>query len=55
MRVLMLVATSVATDTRVLREAGTLVAAGHSVHIVGKDVPPDVAPALDTVMPRGGT
>jgi glycosyltransferase involved in cell wall biosynthesis len=40
----MLVATSVATDTRVLREAGTLVAAGHSVHIVGKDVPPDFVP-----------
>lgn len=39
MRVLMLVATSVATDTRVLREAGALVAAGHTVHIVGKSVP----------------
>ena len=40
----MLVATSVATDTRVLREAGTLVAAGHSVHVVGKDVPPGFVP-----------
>lgn len=39
MRVLMLVATSVATDTRVLREARTLVAAGHRVHIVGRSVP----------------
>ena len=45
MRILMLVATSVATDTRVLREAGTLVAAGHDVHIIGKSVPADfVAP-----------
>ncbi len=39
LRVLMLVATSVATDTRVLREAATLASAGHAVHIVGKDVP----------------
>ncbi len=39
MRVLMLVATSVATDTRVLREARTLVEAGNSVHIVGRSVP----------------
>lgn len=39
MRVLMLVATSVATDTRVLREARTLVGAGNSVHIVGRSVP----------------
>ena len=35
----MLVATSVATDTRVLREARTLVGAGHSVHIIGRSVP----------------
>ena len=35
----MLVATSVATDTRVLREARTLVGAGHTVHIVGRSVP----------------
>lgn len=42
----MLVATPVATDTRVLREATTLAAAGHEVHVVGKDVPPDmIAPA----------
>lgn len=39
MNVLMLVATSVATDTRVLREARTLVEAGNSVHIVGRSVP----------------
>lgn len=41
MKVLMLVATSVATDTRVLREARTLVDAGNSVHIVGRSVPED--------------
>jgi glycosyltransferase involved in cell wall biosynthesis len=34
----MLVATSVMTDARVLREAGALVEAGHLVHIIGKDV-----------------
>jgi len=39
MRVLMLVATSLATDTRVLREATTLVGAGHEVHVIGKQVP----------------
>lgn len=44
MRILMLVATSVATDTRVLREAATLVAAGHQVHIIGKSVPTDFVP-----------
>lgn len=41
MKVLMLVATSVATDTRVLREARTLVEDGHSVHIIGRSVPPE--------------
>jgi glycosyltransferase involved in cell wall biosynthesis len=44
MRVLMLVATSVATDTRVLREAAALVEDGHTVHIVGKSVPDDYQP-----------
>lgn len=39
MRVLMLVATSVETDTRVLREAATLAESGHEVEIIGKDVP----------------
>lgn len=44
-RVLMLVWTGVSTDTRVLREAGTLVDAGWSVHIIGRAVPSDfVAP-----------
>ena len=39
MRVLMLVATSLATDNRVLREATTLARAGHAVHVIGKQVP----------------
>jgi len=43
-RILMLVATSVATDTRVLREAAALVRAGHTVHIIGKAVPEGYAP-----------
>ncbi len=41
----MLVATSVATDTRVLREAAALADAGHEVHVIGKDVPEGFAPA----------
>jgi glycogen(starch) synthase len=44
-RVLMLVWTGVSTDTRVLREARTLVDAGYSVHIIGRAVPSNfVAP-----------
>ena len=44
-RVLMLVWTGVSTDTRVLREARTLVEAGWSVHIIGRAVPSDfIAP-----------
>jgi glycogen synthase len=39
MRILMLVATSLATDTRVLREATTLAGDGHQVHVIGKQVP----------------
>ncbi len=35
----MLVATSVVTDSRVLREATSLVRAGHEVHIIGRSVP----------------
>lgn len=50
----MLVATSVATDTRVLREATALVAAGHTVHVIGKSVPDDFeAPAGVTVSSVG--
>lgn len=44
MRVLMLVATSLASDTRVLREATTLAGAGHEVHVIGKQVPADFVP-----------
>ncbi len=40
----MLVATSVASDTRVLREAGCVVELGIKVLIVGRDVPSDFAP-----------
>ncbi|WP_026876239.1 glycosyltransferase [Jiangella gansuensis] len=39
MKILMLVQSPVAGDSRVLREAATLVEAGHEVHIVGRDVP----------------
>lgn len=46
-RVLMLVWTGVSTDTRVLREARTLVDEGWSVHIIGRAVP------LDFVAPQG--
>ena len=38
MRILMLVISNVATDTRVMREAGALAEAGHAVHVIGKDV-----------------
>lgn len=44
MRVLMLVATAVATDARVLKEARALTGAGHRVHIIGKSVPSDFEP-----------
>lgn len=44
MRILMLVATAVANDARVMREATTLAEAGHDVHIVGRSVPSDFAP-----------
>lgn len=43
-RVLMLVWTSVATDTRVLREASALAASGRTVHIIGRAVPRDFTP-----------
>ncbi|MFL6112901.1 MAG: glycosyltransferase family 4 protein [Catenulispora sp.] len=38
MRILMLVISNVATDTRVMREAAALADAGHAVHVIGKDV-----------------
>jgi glycosyltransferase involved in cell wall biosynthesis len=40
----MLVATSLASDTRVLREATTLARAGYAVHVIGKQVPSGWAP-----------
>ncbi len=40
----MLVATSLASDTRVLREATTLAEAGHAVHVIGKQVPTGWSP-----------
>ena len=40
----MLVATSLATDTRVMREAEALVEDGYQVHIIGKEVPGDFTP-----------
>lgn len=43
-RVLMLVATSLASDTRVLREATTLTDAGYAVHVIGKQVPVGFVP-----------
>ena len=41
MRIPMVVAAFVATDTRVLREAATFAVAGHKVHIIGKSLPSD--------------
>lgn len=50
MRVLMLVATSVDTDTRVRKEAAALAGAGHRVHIVGRMVPPGFVPIPGVVV-----
>ena len=55
MRVLMLVATTVVTDTRVLREARTLAAAGHSVHIIGRSVPVGFEPGDGITVSSVGT
>jgi glycogen synthase len=44
MRVLMLAQSQLAGDTRIIREATTLAAAGHEIHIVGRDVPADFVP-----------
>lgn len=41
----MLVATSLVTDTRVMREAEALVEDGYKVHIIGKEVPGDFQPS----------
>ena len=40
----MIVATSVSSDTRVLREAQSLVDSGYEIEIVGRDVPIDFVP-----------
>jgi glycogen(starch) synthase len=53
-RVLMLVWTSVHTDTRVLREATSLVAAGYTVHIVGRAVPEHFVPAPGITVESAG-
>lgn len=55
MRVLMLVATSVVTDTRVMREARTLASAGHHVHIVGRSVPEHFEPGDGITVSSVGT
>jgi glycogen synthase len=39
MRVLMVAQSPIAGDSRILREAAALTAAGHTVHVVGRDVP----------------
>ena len=55
MRVLMLVATSVVTDTRVMREARTLASAGHHVHIIGRSVPDGFDPGDGITVSSVGT
>ncbi|MDN5789423.1 MAG: glycosyltransferase [Micrococcales bacterium] len=54
-RVLMLVWTSVATDTRVLREASTLTSMGRAVHIIGRAVPSDFVPPPGITVASMGT
>lgn len=54
-RVLMLVWTGVSTDTRVLREAATLVEQGWSVHIIGRAVPADFVPPQGVSVSSVGT
>ena len=39
MRVLMIAQSPIAGDSRILREATALVAAGHVVHVIGRGVP----------------
>ena len=58
MRVLMLAQSQLAGDTRIIREAATLAAAGHEIHIVGRDVPADFVPppelAVSSTRPAHG-
>lgn len=51
----MLVATTVATDTRVLREATSLAGAGHDVHVIGRSVPQDWTPPGAVTVSSVGT
>lgn len=53
-RVLMLVWTGVSTDTRVLREASTLVGAGASVHVIGRAVPEGWVPPVGITVDSAG-
>jgi glycogen synthase len=39
MRVLMIAQSPIAGDSRILREATALAAAGHTIHVIGRDVP----------------
>ncbi|MFD7153765.1 glycosyltransferase [Kribbella sp. NPDC059898] len=39
MRILMIAQSPIAGDSRILREATALAAAGHTVHVIGRDVP----------------
>src|SRR6266545_91079 len=54
MRILMLVWTGVAEDARVKREAATLAEAGHAVHIIGREVPPDFTPPAGVSVSSAG-
>jgi glycosyltransferase involved in cell wall biosynthesis len=56
MRVIMLVMSDVAGDARVLREAATISELGHTVHIIGKDVPVTFVPpdGVTVTSARGG-
>ena len=54
MRILLLVWTGVATDTRVLREATALVDAGHVVHVIGRAVPTDFVPPAGVSVASAG-
>lgn len=55
MRVVMYVLNDVTRDSRVLREAGTLAAAGHEVTIMATPLAPDVAAAGEPEPPPGVT
>jgi glycogen synthase len=54
MRILMLVWTDVAGDARVRREAATLAAAGHAVHVIGRNVPSGFAPPPGVTVSSAG-